>query len=237
MNNLFSAKRFLAALSLLLIFAVSCKKDSNRPNPKDEEILTKKIQEIIPAQYLDTLKKYGLEIYGDVNPPDVQGSFSIKPHILLESNIPGDPKGYRFNDATIRLYDQKTEDFGISLLGRHFLKDRDTSLATAISGSGNKFTVYGRVKASQTADNYAIVAMVISGEKDGDNLKNIKTGIINVDASHAVAGFIPEGGARIAIDADSISTPISLQEFESSVVPARNLSASKHAADLLSTVH
>lgn len=188
---------------------LSCGKKGSGDLPNDEEILTQKIEDIIPREYLDTLEMLGLDIYMGTHPPQMEGSYSIKPHILDTSNIPTDPPGQRFTDAIVHLSEQSSSDFSIRLLAEHYIKDADTSIATAISGYDNYFTVYGKVKSTSSGTgSYAIVALIISGIKDGDNIKDLKTGIINIDGSHADYTFIEQGQGRLSYDSDFISERI-----------------------------
>ena len=96
------------------------------------------------------------------------------------------------------------------MTGQYFLHARDTSIVTAISVTGNKFTIYGKVKSyASNNKNYAIFAILISGELDGDKILNLKTGLINIDNKNGGASFIDEGKARIAFDNDFVSPKIS----------------------------
>lgn len=199
----------LAVAAVLLFF--SCNKD----DVSNEAILNKKIQDIIPQQYLDSLKKIGLEINAGTTPPNVEGVYSIKPFLLDTSNF-DDPyqPGYRFTDALVKLYEQSDKDFGIKLLGRNFLRERDTSIATAISGNGDHFTVYGKVKSTNSVGKYAVFAMLFTGVKGSDgSIKGLKMGIINIDNSNGDASFIPQGAGRIAYDADNTSEKESEEVF------------------------
>jgi hypothetical protein len=212
---------------LITLFAAiawsSCSKDKTPQGPSDEDILTRKIEDIIPQQYLDTLKKLGLEVHTGTRPPNVEGSYSIKPQILDTSNIPSDRPGQQFTDGKVTFFEQSNEDFSIKLIGEHFLHDADTSIATAISGSGNDFTVYGKVKS--TSGPYSIVvAIVVTATKEGDDLKNYKIGVINVDNSNGGTGiFIKEGEGRVAHDGDFISEKIAGKVSPESILRGANL--------------
>ena len=152
------------------ISIISCSKKDGDDGPTDEEILTQKIEDVIPQKYLDSLKKLSLDIHMGTNPPQMEGSYAVKPHALDTSNISTDYKGMRFTDATVHLSNQNPKDFGIKLLAENYLKDHDSSLVTAISGNGNYFTIYGKVKSTESSTGgYAIFAIIISGEKDGEH--------------------------------------------------------------------
>jgi len=202
-------KNLLVLLCLLsAVTIVSCSK-SDKVNPTPEEILNKKISDILPQQYIDTLSKLGLTVNQGTTPPNVEGAFHIAPLILKKSNIKTDYPGQSFHDASVKFFEQSTKDFGIKLVGKYFLNAADTSITTAISGSGNNFTVYGKVK-SVSADKtkFAYFGILLSGTKDGTNLKNVTYGIINIDNSHGTGVFINEGQGRVAYDKDLVSESI-----------------------------
>ncbi len=192
-------------LSVLLIAAVAitaCKKDKTKDA---EEILARKISDIIPQKYIDTLAKLGLVINDGTTPPDVTGIYDLKPLVLVKSNRPGDSPGMTFLDAKLKLYEQNSKTFDIRLLGKMFLNVKDSSLQTAVSGSGNSFTVYGKVEATNNS-NTAIFAILITGTKDPSGaLKNVVYGLINIDNSKGGSVFIQEGEARIVKDNDGTS--------------------------------
>lgn len=201
-------KKLHVLLAIVAVTAIATQACKKKDMPSNDDILTKKIQDIIPQQYLDSLKKYGLELLTGTNPPNVEGTYLLTPAKLVSSNIPDDfVPGHQFRDSKLKLYEQHNADFGIKLFGLHFLNERDESIATAISGSGNKFTVYGKVKAT-LGSYHSIIAIVISGEKDGQNLKNIKYGLINIDHSNGSPEVIKEGEARIIEDADFVTERI-----------------------------
>lgn len=150
-----------------------------------------------------------MEIHQDVKPPNVEGTYSIKPYILEKSNINTDVPGYQFLNGEVKLFNQSTKDFGINLTGKNFLNTADTSLVTAVSGAGNNFTIYGKVK-SVSGTHSAIFAIVISGTKEGTALKNVKVGIINIDNSNGGTVYIKQGQGRVAYDSDHISESIAV---------------------------
>lgn len=202
-------KRFktvlILALCVLMFFA--CKKDTDEvvETIKKEE-LVKKINDIIPKQYQDTLTKLGISLNLDVDPPNMEGAFSFKPVKLLKSNRPEDPASFTFSDVTIKFLSQD-KDNNIKLIGRKLLNDADTSIVTAISGKGNDFTIYGKVK-SVGGSNSAIFGIIISGTKDGNLLRNIRYGLINIDNKNGGTRFIRQGEARVIFDADLVSESI-----------------------------
>jgi hypothetical protein len=201
-------KKNVILLLLISVVIYSCKKNEVS-EPTIEEILNKKINEIIPQKYLDTLKRLGLVVNTGTTPPNVEGIYVVAPHKMANSNIPNDYYwNHDFSDAKVKFTDQSIKDFGIKLFAKNYLAANDTSIVTAISGNGNDFTVYGKVKAVAANNlDYIIVGVIISGTKDGTAIKKLKTGLINIDASKDFSNgtFILEGQGRIAYDSDNIS--------------------------------
>lgn len=221
------AKGFAFALIAGVVLQFAACSKSKDINPSDEEILTKKIEDIIPQQYVDSLTKLGFTINKGTTPPNVDGSYLFKPFTIKSSNIPNDPytPGYLLMDGVVKFYEQSTSDFSIKMLGKNFIGAADTSVVTAISGSGNKFTIYGKVKAYRSGG-YSFYAFLMSGEKDGNNIKNGIAGIINIDDSHSGPNTIRKGQGRVAFDGDYTSEPTDFNS-KTTAITERNTISSK----------
>ncbi|GAB3920795.1 hypothetical protein [Mucilaginibacter myungsuensis] len=201
----------LSVITLLTIIAfTSCKKDTQNEvvdQINKEQILEKKILDIIPQQYQDTLAKLGITLNRETTPPDMQGAFTFKPLRLLKSNRPTDQANMTFKDADIKFFEQDKETGSIKLISKFLLNDADTSIATAVSGKGNAFTIYGKVK-SVSGSNSAIFGVIISGERNGALINNLRFGLINIDNTNGGTRFIKQGEARAIVDADFVSQSI-----------------------------
>lgn len=199
----------------LLILAVAtslfaCKKDKDKVDElAKQEILSKKIAEIIPKEYQDSLVKMGIVINQDVTPPKLDGAYILKVLKLVKSNVPTDVANKTFANLEIKFFGQDSDN-NIKLISRSGTGNQfttDTSIVTAISGSGKQFTVYGKTK-SVSGSNVAIFGVIYSGEIDGNVLRNVKTGLINIDNSKGGATFIKQGQGRVIRDDDLISESI-----------------------------
>ena len=192
----------LAILCITICISISsCKKDALEKQQQ-------RIDEIIPAKYLDTLKKLGATINTGIKPPNIEGIYYLNPAKLKASNIPGSVVGSIFGSVKIKFSSQNNDDFSIQYISNQGSVS-DTSQFTAISGSGNKFTVYGRTKATTTYNSdYAFFSIVFSGEKDGSTIKNLEWSFINSDDSHGGSTFIEEGQSRVIYDGDFNSESI-----------------------------
>ncbi|UYQ94199.1 hypothetical protein MKQ68_03720 [Chitinophaga horti] len=188
--------------AMLVTVLCSCEKSTKLLTT--EELVDSKIENVIPARYLDTLRKLGLHANRGINPPNIEGNYFIRPHLLDAGNVPGDEHGRRFADAQAIFSTQSNKDFAVNFTGSNFVSRYDTSLATVIAGQGNDFTVYGKVKAVN-GEHYAIFGVVISGTRLGSDLRDLRIGIINIDDSHGGGQFIKEGQGRVGYDADDVT--------------------------------
>lgn len=200
---------------LILAFATTlfaCKKDKKNTEIVEEirkEELVKKIADIIPKEYQDTLTRLGIALNLETSPPSLEGgAYLFAPQVLFKSNRKTDLPNMKFNDSRVKFFGQDN-DGNIKLIGKYLLNTADTSIVTAISGKGNDFTVYGKVK-SVSGSNSAVFAIVISGTKDGTVLKDIRMGLINIDNTRGGNSFIKQGEARVVFDTDKISETIPL---------------------------
>ena len=183
----------------------SCKKDKLT----DNETQQIKINEIIPQNYLDTIKSLGIIIHEGTTPPIVNGIYEVNPSILIASNVNGDIIGSTFSDVKVKLENQNNTNFDIKLFGKQFLSTNDTSINTAISGSGNNFTIYGKVK-STSGSASAIFGIILSGTIGADGIMAYQNALINIDNSNGVGSYIPEGTGRVIRDGNNLASKITV---------------------------
>jgi len=127
--------RFLHKICCLTLILstnlLSCKKDNGNEEEvilTKEEILTDKIEDVIPDKYLDSLKKWGLLINPGTTPPNLLGTFQVKPISLKKSSLPNEKPGKTFVDAMFQVKNQNNDTYTIDFYGRNFLANRDTYL-------------------------------------------------------------------------------------------------------------
>lgn len=211
------------AILLLLTFFSACKKeDTTTPdNVVKEQVQVQQINQVLPQKYIDTLKNLGLTIHNGTNPPIVNGIYICSPLTLKASNIANDNIGMTFSEAKLKIENQNNANFTLNILGKNFLSTSDTSIVSAIAGNGNNFTVYGKVKATNSVGNYIYIAMVMSGTMNGTNIRDFEFGLINIDNSHGEGAFIPEGAARLVYDSDSISVTTDVFRMASISEPSK----------------
>ncbi|MDO5665006.1 MAG: hypothetical protein Q4G63_07095 [Bacteroidia bacterium] len=170
----------------------------------------KKIEEIIPSQFVEILKDLNMPFYEGENPPIIEGAYFISPNILSATNKSNDfDIGYQFGDETIRFYDQDNKTFEIkvaSIQGNNTHSSIETSVT---SGSNNAFTVYGKIRTEDIYDNsiYTIMGVVYSGTLDSQgNIKNFTQSFVMLDKNDPNGKYINVGDARTVIDGDYYSS-------------------------------
>lgn len=193
--------------------STSCKKESSEKKQEQQ------INQVLPQKYIDSLKNLGLVIYEGVTPPNVNGIFLLSPHRLKASNFSDFlPVGSLFLDGKLKIENQNNTTFSVDVLGKNFLSNNDTSIVAAISGSGDNFTIYSKIRASSD-EYYADFALIMSGTKNTSGFKNFEYGIISIDASHGGGNFISEGKARLVYDADFTSPTTTVFKIASETMP------------------
>lgn len=199
----------------MILLACSDEQDMDNPQPVDE--LQKRIAQVVSEQNQGILKDLGIVPGTGANPPNIVGSFRISPKTLeATSHQAGPAVGHVFPDAGIRFFDQISENIKIQAV--NFIGDEFTSQNAIVIGSGNNFTVYVKGTAVR-GSNSAVFDVVISGVKDGNNIRNLKAAYINVNNNNGGNQFIPEGSAELIYDSGPNSESISSLEEVSEKKP------------------
>lgn len=185
---------------LALTFGLaSCDKDDNDPDP-----VQAKINSTIPAESVQIVKDLGMDIFSGDTPPDLTGSFSMNPNLLLRSNISNDaPTNTQFVNYSVTFSGQNMAESTISFLGISS-GERDVSNSAIITGSGNNFTVYGR-STTTVGSNSIVLGVMYSGTLEAGKVKNLKRSIVVIDDTNAGPNLIKKGNARVFHDGDKSS--------------------------------
>ncbi len=195
----------LFVIAIALFSLPACKKDSGSSSGIDGQI-----NKIISSDYRSKLAGMGMDIYTGNNAPDVQGTISMTPNLLLQSNVAGDPpSNTQFVHYSIKLFDQNGDNNSIKFVSTGYggaSPEKEESNGAVISGSGNNFTVYGRSTVT-VGSNSVVVAVVYSGILDGaNNIKKLKRAVVVVDDSKGGSILLKNGHIRVFHDGDSKSS-------------------------------
>ena len=191
---------FFLLLLTTSTFFISCKKE------KTSEF--DKLNGIISIEHRSTLAGLGMDLYEGENPPNIVGSIYMSPNYLLKSNITGDPQpNTQFVHYSIKFYDQNASGNTVKFSGvgsGGSSTEREESQSGVVTGSGNKFTVYGRSTVTVGA-NSIVVAYVYSGIIEGETIKNFKKALVVVDDSKGGPNLLKNGQSRVFFDANRTS--------------------------------
>jgi len=198
---------FLLGVGLLI---AGCKKDG----ASKEDNGGKNLTDIVSQAYLDKAKEMGFTVYTGDKPPHILGSYLLAPWRFDGDNYsepgtgttPGDtnPNGFTLSLLT----DQTGANFTVRYTG-YYEGEKELSKPFII-GSGDNFTICRHIQ--MVGGMGALFSFpyiqLISGTKDGVNLRNVKMATIGLKASTPnEAGITVDGNISIRSDADGISTP------------------------------
>lgn len=192
--------KFPIFILLFFIFGLaSCDKDDNDP-----DTVQAKINSTIPAESVQIVKGLGMDIFPGETPPDVTGSFTMSPNLLLRSNITNDaPANTQFVNYSVTFSNLNFSAFTVSFLG-NASGERDISDSAIITGSGNNFTIYGKSTTTVGA-NSVVLGVIYSGTLEAGKVKNLKRAIVVIDDSNAGPNLLKKGNARVFHDGDKNS--------------------------------
>ncbi len=178
-----------------------------------------KIDEIIPAEFVDKLKELDVPFHEGKNPPIINGCYLISPCVLAKTNIQRDfAIGHRFSDHTIRFYDQDNKTLRIKI-EEWQANSKSNSIETSVTaGTGNKFTVYGKVKTVKMNNPaiYTVLGIVYSGEFGNGSIKNSHYAFVMLEKNDPNNEYIAVGKARVVIDQDGVSPTTAIPTTKSS---------------------
>lgn len=170
-----------------------------------------RIEDVVPEDIVKKLDPY-ITIYRGVNPPNVEGAYRIDPMLTVycedEGNGGFNP-GTKVTSEDIRLYGQNKINNTINY-EEYTVSGSSYALGEGafISGYGNYFTIFFNT-IGESHNISTKTALVISGEKTSNGIKNLKYAFIMVEKGADPQGLLmKEGVFRVFEDGDYISSPI-----------------------------
>lgn len=205
--------KFLA-ISIFALFLFSCNSDEvNGPGSKSE------IKNWANTEVIDAIESLGFEIHEGNNPPNINGSYSLKTRILDATNVPNDwAIGTTFYELRFTLSDQDNDDLVIGFDATEHdasgvstgetITVIDHGLNSYITGTGNNFTAFFKV--SETKSGYtATLIYAITGTKTENGFTNFRQGLVMLDDGGSPTNiFIRNNEGRIFSDDDGLVSGI-----------------------------
>jgi hypothetical protein len=193
-------------LSVLTLVLTSCKKE-------DDE-LSKDIQNFVSDEVLDQIMDMGMVINKGIDPPDMEGEYLASPYELIGTTVADDYSlGTIFADYYFRLYDQDNADLTIKL-DYYNGGEEGSGLGGFIAGNGKKFSVFIEVE-SEYSGYEATLLHVISGTMGNDGIEDFYFTNYMLDNNDNEGGvWIENDEGRVLIDSDGDS-PFTDYDFKS----------------------
>ena len=155
--------------------------------------LTDDIRNLIPNEYINTLKSLGLVIHGGNNPPNIEGTYHVSPMYLVKTNSFGGIIAESDN-MIITFFDQNGLNVKIDYDMWTANGDMGASgLGSFIVGEGNRFTVFAEAVRRELSYT-AITVEAFSGEITAEGIKNYQWAVIMVDDNGDPTGNWIENG-------------------------------------------
>ena len=204
--NLRKVAAIVACLAVIMFSG--CKKDAD-PSPVDEDGLTEEIHNIIPDEYIKTLKELGLVINGGNTPPIIEGKYFANTLELVAKNYPGAIARQWDMYITFSGQNNKTLTVNVDYTMQTELEPMSANgSGSFIVGEGNKFTVF--VDARRIYGGYtAKTVEFFSGEIITDGIKDYQWGIIMVDdAGDPLDAWISNGESYLKKAGNGLATKV-----------------------------
>lgn len=167
-------------------------------------------EDVVPKDIRDKMGKY-MDIYNGINPPNIEGSFTIDPMVALyceDYGHGGFEPGYVVSSEDIRFSNQNSKDNSISY-EEHSVNSNsyESARGAFISGSGNNFTVFFNTEGYSSGVKVK-TALLISGTKTSSGIANLRFAFVMVDDGGDPNGNLMEVGVfRIFRDQDELTVP------------------------------
>lgn len=181
------------------LFMNGCKKNDPEPG------LSAKIQQIVPADLLSTMKTQGMPINAGKTPPNIEGIFISSPHTLV-TTYDGDSykPGYEFIDFILKFSGQNSTEGSVSVDTKTG-STTSTGIGGFVSGSGNKFTLFAEVNLTN-GNATAKQIRVFSGEITSTGIKDFYSTLVIKEKNDPSNLLIGVGKMRILKDGDGLAS-------------------------------
>jgi len=207
-------KKTTILIAILTTLFFSCTKDDDIDKKFDGS--KSAIVDFLGERAYDSIVKLGITFNTGNTPPDITGSYLVRPHILKKSLIPADRNniGTRFYDHTLVFKNINLKELTIEYNGNYTSSLTDTSEGVYISGSDNKFTIVLKVtrveKVKDEEDMKSKSLFVISGELDSDSkaILNYHNALLMLDNEGNSPPYIENFQGRLVYDKDGVSEKI-----------------------------
>ena len=164
-----------------------------------------RLEDIVPEEMREKMKNY-MPIYNGINPPIIEGSYLLKPYTTVFCEDGHYKPGQVIDTYKIKFSNQDIDVNTIDM-DKYDTQGDDYSSGKGafISGDGSNFTAFFSTE-GYSHQIYNRTALIISGTKDGDDIRNLYYGFVMVDKGDDPNKKLMNVGVfRIFKDGDDIS--------------------------------
>lgn len=168
------------------------------------------IDQVIPDDIRKTMEPY-ITIYDGNNPPNIEGTYVIDPMEIVYDMTGGYQPGYKkFGIIYFEISNQNsttnTLDYREQEVSNGVMVSESKGDGAFISGEGNNFSVYFNTTGVTHLDTYDVTsthALVISGTKTNDGIRDLRYSFVMVDkGDDPEEMIINKGDFRVFKDGD-----------------------------------
>ena len=164
-----------------------------------------RLDNVVPEDIQDKIKDH-MPLYDGINPPFVEGAYLIEPMTCLYDEENYYQPGHEVIETVIRFSNQNTTTNTLDYEDYEGSLQTSTGSGAFISGSGDNFTAYFNTEGINYGDTYTKTALVISGTKTAEGIRNLYYAFVMVEKSGPnVDRIMGEGMFRIFKDEDGLS--------------------------------
>lgn len=190
------------------------------------------IRNIISQEYIDSLRKWGVIIHPGQTPPgNLNGIYRFAPTTCSHRWSAADHYyiGQVIDDYKYRFANQTADAITVSKKN-YSETDTASGIAGYISGSGNAFTIFGKISGVSNSTPYTEV-MIVSGTMTPSGIADMQYGFIVTAKTGDLSNtaIIPVGTGRVFYDGDELS------EYLTSFRPAAGASIGYTVANMAGT--
>jgi hypothetical protein len=174
-----------------------------------EEHFDERITQEIPQEYLSKMSAY-MPIYSGNTPPNIEGTYSVSPCVLVYDSKNNWEPGHKFTDLIIEFSNQNMtqntlifRDESISSNGS--ISSTSEKAEAKIIGNGDNFTLFVISVNTRTDGSWSKMASLYSGTKTSDGIKNLNEGFVMLDKYDPNNQLMSIGQFRIINDQDGMS--------------------------------
>lgn len=182
--------RFFIFVLLGLSFTACDGKDPEEdPAQEKQLLLQKRIDAVIPADAMKAIKAMGMPIYEGIDPPDIEGKYLSDALEQQKTNLEDDdPPGTKWEDQLFSVLSQDNENFTATL--KHEAGSMSGTYPMIISGSGNRFTLYGVMNLPLDDGETLKMGIVYSGKLEDGGIADLYFALVSVEQSVAGLGWV-----------------------------------------------